>query len=65
MYTKTTIGKYGIVTITKTDGNIPIAILATRDDGGQWEVKNSFGIMDTDRHEAEEFVGGIFNGGMK
>ena len=51
--------------ITKTDGNIPIAILATRDDGGQWEVKNSFGIMDTDRHEAEEFVGGTFNGGMK
>ena len=65
MYTKTTRCKDGIVAITKTDGNIPIAILATRDDGGQWEVKNSFGIMDTDRHEAEEFVGGTFNGGMQ
>ena len=60
MYTKTTIGKFGIVTITKTAGNLPIAILATRDDGAKWEVKNDFGILDTDRHDAEDFVGGFF-----
>ena len=60
MYTKTTIGKHGIVIITKTDGNIPIAITATRDDGAKWEVKNDFGILDIDRHDAEAFVGGFF-----
>jgi len=56
MWTQTIKFKNGIVTVKKTAGNIPVSALAQRDDGAKWEVRNPYGITDTDRHDAEDFV---------
>jgi len=58
MYKQTIECKNGSVVITKTEGNIPVSAISTRDDGKQWTVKNQFGITDNDRHDAEDFAGG-------
>jgi len=59
MYTQIIECKTGMVALKKTAGNIPVSALATRDDGAKWEVRNPYGITDIDRHDAEDFAGGI------
>mgnify|MGYP003659961670 CR=1 FL=1 len=58
MYTQKIECKNGTVMLTKTEGNVAIKALATRDDGTTWHVKNALGITDTDKWEAIEFCDG-------